>query len=567
MHEMAPIIGILLFVFAFDLEIAQPTLRSKTISPGLSLYPKGKTSCWPSPSGHFAFGFYEEGRGFRVGIWLSDTSSKSNKIVVVWTANRDDLPVSANATLVLTHEGELVLKTQDGEAQLIKQLSTSIIHHASMDDNGNFLLYSSDSKIIWQSFDYPTDTILGGQNVSCSLHSGTSVIDHSRGKFVLDFDGYTLALRRDLDPRDDIDIYWTSHGYDGDGGHFKLILDDHGRMSLVTEKGEIMETFTDGWPLGKENPVIYRATLDSDGMFRLYSHSIQENGSFAKEVVKWKEPKDKCLVKGICGFNSYCKLVGDQTDCICLPGFNYTNNPSDRSAGCYMRPWGDNGFRSNTTTLENTTFAVDFYSAESRNKEDCMEACRMDVFCVVALFDYYCYKLKLPLRYGCRNDQTISAVIFVMSASSGNWSTENSTCSTSSSLFKISVILLGVGVTIAMCSCITMAVLGYIFSRRGLWKNTTSSEGKLDSTEDIVLRSFSYNELAAATNGFSEALGRGHFGTVYKGSLTNNERTVVVKKLEKVVEEGEREFHMEMRAIGRTHHKNLTHLVELVSIF
>ncbi|XXG78515.1 hypothetical protein AAC387_Pa08g2449 [Persea americana] len=72
---------------------------------------------------------------------------------------------------------------------------------------------------------------------------------------------------------------------------------------------------------------------------------------------------------------------------------------SQRSAGCYMRPWGDNGFRSNTTTLENTTFAVDFYSsAESRNKEDCMEACRMDVFCVVALFDYYCYKLKLPLR-------------------------------------------------------------------------------------------------------------------------------------------------------------------------
>ncbi|RWR87065.1 hypothetical protein CKAN_01599500 [Cinnamomum micranthum f. kanehirae] len=559
---MAPIICILLFAFAFDLEIAQPTLPSKTISLDMSLYPNGNTSYWPSPSGHFAFGFYKEGQGFRVGIWLSNTSSTSNKSnkVVVWTANRDDHPVSANATLVLTYDGELVLKTEDGQAPLIKQLS-EFIHHASMVDNGNFLLYSSHSKIIWQSFDYPTDTILGGQSVNSSLYSGMSGIDHSSGKFILDFGGYTLVLRHDSYPRDDFDIYWASRGYD-DSGDFKLILDDHGHMYLVTEKGEIMENFMDGRPnFGKENLVIYRATLDSDGVFRLYSHCIQENGSFAKEVVKWKEPKDKCSVNGICGFNSYCKLEGDQTDCLCLPGFNYTN-PSDRSAGCYMRPWGDRGLRSNITTLENTTFAVDSYSAESGDKEDCMEACRIDDLCMFALFSFNCYKLKFPLRYGRTNDQTISDVLFVKSAS-GNCSTENSTCSTSSSLFKISVILIGVGVTIAICSCITMAVVGYLISRRGLWKHTTSSEGKLDSTEDIVLRSFSYKELVAATNGFSEVLGRGHFGTVYKGSLTDreNERTVAVKKLEKVVEEGEREFHMEMRAIGRTHHKNLVRLV------
>lgn len=34
-----------------------------------------------------------------------------------------------------------------------------------------------------------------------------------------------------------------------------------------------------------------------------------------------------------------------------------------------------------------------------------------------------------------------------------------------------------------------------------------------------------------------------------------------IKRLEKVVEEGEREFQMEMRAIGRTYHRNLVRLI------
>ena len=118
-----------------------------------------------------------------------------------------------------------------------------------------------------------------------------------------------------------------------------------------------------------------------------------------------------------------------------------------------------------------------------------------------------------------------------------------------------------IGAILTICSGVTMAVFGYLISRRGLWAHVKSCEDKLGTTEDIVLRSFSYNELAVATNGFNQVLGRGSFGTVYKGALSNNERTVAVKRLEKVVEEGEREFQMEMRAIGRTHHRNLVRLI------
>ncbi|MCI33064.1 G-type lectin S-receptor-like serine/threonine protein kinase RLK1-like [Trifolium medium] len=33
-------------------------------------------------------------------------------------------------------------------------------------DSGNFVLYDEHSYVIWQSFDHPTDTILGGQNLT-----------------------------------------------------------------------------------------------------------------------------------------------------------------------------------------------------------------------------------------------------------------------------------------------------------------------------------------------------------------------------------------------------------------
>ena len=64
------------------------------ISPGSSLHPTTPPRSWPSPSGQYAFGFYQQGNGFMVGIWLVGIDDNT----VVWTANRDDHPVTSNAT-------------------------------------------------------------------------------------------------------------------------------------------------------------------------------------------------------------------------------------------------------------------------------------------------------------------------------------------------------------------------------------------------------------------------------------------------------------------------------------
>ena len=73
---------------------------------------------------------------------------------------------------------------------------------------------------------------------------------------------------------------------------------------------------------------------------------------------------------------------------------------------------------------------------------------------------------------------------------------------------------------------------------------------------------FSYEELAQATGGFSEAnlLGQGGFGYVHRGVLSDG-KEVAVKQLKAGSGQGEREFQAEVDTISRVHHRHLVALV------
>ncbi|XBH57242.1 hypothetical protein VPH35_078884 [Triticum aestivum] len=75
--------------------------------------------------------------------------------------------------------------------------------------------------------------------------------------------------------------------------------------------------------------------------------------------------------------------------------------------------------------------------------------------------------------------------------------------------------------------------------------------------------SFTYEELASATGGFSKAnlLGQGGFGYVYKGVLPGSGKEVAVKQLKAGSGQGEREFQAEVEIISRVHHRHLVSLV------
>ncbi|XP_021731978.1 proline-rich receptor-like protein kinase PERK15 [Chenopodium quinoa] len=88
---------------------------------------------------------------------------------------------------------------------------------------------------------------------------------------------------------------------------------------------------------------------------------------------------------------------------------------------------------------------------------------------------------------------------------------------------------------------------------------------KCEKTQQIshnVQSTFTYEELALATNSFSSAnvLGQGGFGFVYKGVLPNGIE-VAVKQLKTGSAQGEREFQAEVEIISLVHHRHLVSLV------
>ncbi|XP_006339016.1 L-type lectin-domain containing receptor kinase S.4-like [Solanum tuberosum] len=74
---------------------------------------------------------------------------------------------------------------------------------------------------------------------------------------------------------------------------------------------------------------------------------------------------------------------------------------------------------------------------------------------------------------------------------------------------------------------------------------------------------YSYHELKKGTRGFkeSELLGRGGFGKVYKGVLTNSKAEIAVKRISHESKQGLREFVSEIASIGRLRHRNLVQLL------
>ncbi|KAL3728915.1 hypothetical protein ACJRO7_033493 [Eucalyptus globulus] len=394
----APIFILLPLALLF---ITATSQGQKAISLTDTLTPTSKSS-WLSPSGVFAFGFYQRGNGYYVGVFLPRTSNKT----AVWTYGRDSSSLPSNSTLRFDGGGRLVLQSaQAQDTYVATPNDTTVTASASMLDSGNFVLYNSDQKVIWQSFDTPTDTILGGQSLPASkeLHSSASVTDPSTGLFlaIMQLDG-VLALYPKGTPFTGEYGYWDSKT-PNNGPNVTLHLEDDGFLYLLKPQGVYLANFT-SQGLPKED-MIYLARIDPDGIFRLYSYDITRNDDWS---VKWDVPTDRCSPKGLCGLNGFCVNVGQDYECQCLPGFVSVED-GNRTAGCERNFTAEScknpTVSNNMQPVPNTTWEDDTYSAlTSLTKDECLEACRQDCNCEAVAYNVSqsCYKWKLPLRFGRR---------------------------------------------------------------------------------------------------------------------------------------------------------------------
>ncbi|CAM0952907.1 unnamed protein product [Alopecurus aequalis] len=105
---------------------------------------------------------------------------------------------------------------------------------------------------------------------------------------------------------------------------------------------------------------------------------------------------------------------------------------------------------------------------------------------------------------------------------------------------------------------VILIVLAVLICRR-LRKSREDDEWEIKGG----MPSFTYKDLAAATEGFSDRmlLGKGGFGRVYKGVLPTTKQHVAIKRVSPESKQGKKEFIAEIAILGHVRHRNLVQLL------
>ncbi|KAL5765058.1 hypothetical protein ACOSQ2_017652 [Xanthoceras sorbifolium] len=561
------------------------------INTGASLTAAENSPSWLSPSGEFAFGFRKlnnvDRELFLLSIWYDKIPEKT----IVWWA-RGDSPTAPTAPreskVELTANSGLVLTNPQGDELWRSDPIIGTVARASMNDSGNFVLFSSNSMKAWQSFENPTDTMLPTQTLESGwmLSSRQSETNLSKGRFRMRLrtDGNLVLTTINL-PTDypNEPYYETKTNLDNNSSSpgSRVVFNQSGYLYLQLRNDQRF-TLTPRVNFAASN-FYYRATMNFDGVFIQYQHPKTSSGNEGWTAF-WSLPDDICRASsvtassGTCGYNSVCRLNGERRPtCQCPRGYSLLD-PNDQYGSCKpdftQTCEGDEQGRSpedlyDYEELANTDWPTsDYQLLTPFTEEGCRQSCLHDCMCAVAIFRAgdMCWKKKLPLSNG-RVDTNINGKALIKirkgkvppnpSDRFPNPDNEERR-KDQKNLILVGSVLLGGSVVFnfillgAVCLC-------FFFVYRKKYKPIPRN----DSVAETNLRCFTFKELQEATNGFKEELGKGAFGTVYKGALNQKDSTtlIAVKKLNTLVHDGEKEFKTEVNVIGQTHHKNLVRLL------
>ncbi|GFZ00655.1 receptor-like protein kinase 1 [Actinidia rufa] len=543
------------------------------VALGSSLSTQNENDHWSSPSGEFAFGFRHleppnDEDFFLLAIWFDKIPDKT----IVWSAN--GAPARRGSSVTLTAGGELKLLNPFGvEIWKAENTNGTASSCAAMLDTGNFVLLNGDYDSVWESFKFPTDTILPSQTLAMKskLCSRQSKTNYTNGRFQLrmQYDSNLVLYIVSMPSETILGPYWAT-GTWALNSISELVYDEFGSL-YVTRQGAIVANLTTK-NMGSSKDFYHLARVDSDGVFRQYNHPRRSgNNTDGSCLLFWSVvegfPDDICtaikgnLISGACGYNSYCEETNGMPSCLCPDGYSYMD-PLDIQKGCkpnFQLPSCQNyGLETamlfDFKEINNTDWPISDYDLQSGpevDKEMCIKYCLYDCFCAAAV--YYgnsCAKKKFPLSNGRKISGFNGTTLLKIPRGNVTYELDKKDRSPvilaiilASSLFLNFVLLLAIP-------------LAVFFIYRKKLMNMQAG------TFAMSVRNYAYKELEEATGGFKEKLGRGAFGTVYKGVLPSDPRRfVAVKNLDKVLQEGEKEFKTEVSVIGQTHHKNLVRLL------
>ncbi|KAE8650997.1 putative receptor protein kinase ZmPK1 [Cucumis sativus] len=542
-----------------------------TLTQGNSIDVEDENQFLTSTNGIFSSGFYKVGNNsFSFSIWFARSADKT----VVWMANRDNPVNGKQSKLRLNFNGNLVLTDADGSFTWSTNTITTQQVELKLLDNGNLVLVNQIGVFLWQSFDFPTDTLLPQQQFlkNSTLVSIKTPGTYSSGFYFFKFNDDNV-LNIIYNSPSLSSIYWPDPGKNVfDNGRSRY---NSSRVAILNDMGRFESTDNLNF-----NAIDYgfgpkrRLTMDFDGVLRLYS-LVESTGSWE---ITWLPdgPLDACLVHGLCGEFGICSYTPLPT-CICPPGF-IRNHPSDWSKGC--KPSFNLSCDSKDLDFIQLP-RTDYYGydlvgfARGVSVETCRNSCLNSCQCLGFGYSTDGLGLCFPkgvLRNGNRKPDTMR--LMHIKIPKGRPKTElkeefsnDLKCSASeivrnTEIFpenKIKFRYMGLLIAfVAIAGFIELIFFG--FGWWNVFRKRVNEE--LVNMGYIVLamgfKRFTYAEMKRATRNFKQVIGKGGFGTVYRGELDDG-RIVAVKRLEGILQ-GDAEFWAEVSIIGKINHKNLVKL-------
>ncbi|XP_061368813.1 G-type lectin S-receptor-like serine/threonine-protein kinase At4g27290 [Gastrolobium bilobum] len=549
---------IVIFVFACLFVLQKMSYAADTLTPTSSIIDGQQLI---SVGQNFSLGFFSPGssKSRYIGIWYNNIMPQT----VVWVANRENPLNDSRGNLTIGADGNIVLVDGADNRMWSTKSSRSIQEPiAKLLDSGNLVLMDgkkgdSDS-FIWQSFDYPTDTMLPGMKLGWDKTSGLnryltswkSANDPSPGSFIYSFDHKDFP---ELVIRQGMNITFRSGIWDGI--HFNS--DDWISFTGIT-------AFRPQLSVTNDEVVYWDEPGDRLTRFMLRDDGLLERYMWDNKILKWtnlyEARKDFCDNYGACGMNGVCSIKEVPAYCDCLKGFIPKSQQEwdsfDRSGGCIRRTplnctQGDEFQKLSWVKLP---MLLQFWTNNSMSLEDCNMECLKNCSCTA-----YANSAMNEGPHGCLlwfgdlidirlllSEEGEQLDLYVRLAASEIESTANTGKRT-----KMALIISAPLALLLLCTI-------FYLSKKYTKRRTTTDLGRRNQNENQASPLFDIDAILAATNNFSveNKIGEGGFGPVYKGKLAHGQE-IAVKRLSKTSKQGISEFMNEVGLVAKLQHRNL----------
>ncbi|BFG26235.1 hypothetical protein CerSpe_125090 [Prunus speciosa] len=513
----------------------------------------------------FELGFFKPGNSsnYYIGMWYSKQLVTSETIV--WVANRETSVSDRFSSVLRISDGNLVLFNESNIPIWSTNLSsttTSGSARAVLLDSGNLVLRTAGSNAntsepLWQSFDHPAHTWLPGAKIGFNTVTNQTLIltswksseDPAPGLFTLELDPNGSNACRLLWNRSR--QYWSSGAWDANSRTFSGIPEMNRNyiynFSLVKNKNKNESYFT----YSTYDPqIISRFGVHTSG--QIQKLSWLENSS--KSNFFWSKPGKLCEVYDLCGAFGSCNEEST-VSCNCLTGFEpkwqRDWNLQAYSGGCKRKTplhcenaTMSDGKQDQFLKMARMSLPENEQSVKVETFAGCESICLNNCSCTA-----YAYNSS-----GC--SIWIGELFNLQQLTSSDNQGITLNIRLAASEFKSPKSNKGLIVGVVAGSAAGIAILlGLIVVVILRQRNRVTGTGK---AVEGSLVAFGYRDLQDATKNFSEKLGGGGFGSVFKGTLPHSS-VIAVKKLESV-SQGEKQFRTEVSTIGTIQHVNLVRL-------